>query len=99
MARKSSAAAEFIAVTEYQHELATEVCEAQDDETKKGIDKLYTVLRSHSTGARFDLTDEQLEQALFVIAVESVKDLALLDIRIGTFKFDESTCVKCGGEV
>lgn len=105
MARKTGLSArdiareEFTTLVDYQHDLAVEVYEAQDEETKEAIDKLKTTLAQYNTGLSFDLPDKWIDMALFVVAVEVVKDLALLDIRVAGFTFIEDACVKCGGEV
>lgn len=107
MARKSLAAfsardiatEEFEAVTEYQHELATEAYKAQDAETRIAIDKLVHVLKQYSTGSKLNTSADMIDKALFVVAVEVVKDLALLDLRVEGFVFPQDACVKCGEEV
>lgn len=90
---------EFIALAEYQAELARETYFAQDSETQDAIDKMASVLAQYSTGSTFDVSEEVLDKALSVIVMEVVKDLALLDIRVANFTFIEGSCVKCGGEV
>ena len=102
--RKSSinfdqAAEEFVTLVDYQHDLAREVYDAQDEETKAAIDKLKATLAQYNTGLSFDIPDKWIGIALFVIAVEVVKDLALLDIRVADFAFTEDSCVKCGGGI
>lgn len=110
MARKSLSAfdvqtAEFVMLAEYQHELARETYGKQDKETQKVIDKLVHLLRGYSTGSKFNtnaklrVAEEHIEMALFVIAVEVVKDLALCDLRVANFVLPKDVCVKCGEEV
>lgn len=102
MARKTSPAklAETIMLIEYRYEVATEAYEAQDEETQTAIKKIIGTLTSHSTGAVMqELAQGIIDMALFVLAMDVVKDLALLDIRVANFTFDDRTCVSCGGEV
>ena len=109
MARKSLDALNrldmFEEVSAVKYDLAHEVYDAQDDETKMLIDKIEHTLRQYATATvkigkrNWDITEEQLHFNLFYLAVEVVKDLALLDIRVGNFTFPEDVCATCGGEV
>lgn len=104
MARKTMAAfdvksAEFSALAEYQYEVAMETLDKQDTETQALIQKVYGVLKQHSTGSKLAVTEDEVDKALFAVAMEVVKDMALLGIRLGEFVFPDNQCAKCGEEV
>jgi len=112
MARKSladlyphkEALDEFVAVSLVKYEMAEEVYDAQDDETRTAINAIMGVLSTYATGnmtikgESIKVPDTALQQNLLYLAVEVVKDLALLGIRVANFEFPK-LCVTCGVEV
>lgn len=104
MARKSLSAfdvksAQFSALVDYQYEVGMEGNAKQTRETRKLITKVYDVLKQHSTGSPLEVTEDEIDRALWVVAWGVVQDMALLGIRLGEFVFADGVCVKCGGEV
>ena len=99
-------------ISEVKYELAKEAYDAQDDDTKAVIDKMVETLRTYCTGyinlqlqpptgamVPVKLNNEYLGYNLLFLAVEIVKDLALLDIKVASFKFPPSMCATCGAEL
>lgn len=86
-------------VTEYTYTVARETYGTQDKETRAAIDKMWSVLVKHSTGSKLNVSEEVIKNALFVIAVDITKDLALLGIKVEQFIMPTNICIKCGGEV
>src|SRR5262245_25436912 len=103
---------QFKAVSEIKMELAQEAYDMQDAETQKVIDKMVETMRTYCTGyinvqlqpptgalVPVKIDNEYLGYNLFFLAVEIVKDLALLDIKVANFVFPPSMCAKCGAEL
>lgn len=103
---------EWKAVTEMRHELAKEAYDFQDEETQHVLDRIRDRLRlgangyvtiqvNHPHGAQVPVKVEQeyLDYNIMYVAVEILKDLALFDIRVGSFQFPPSQCVTCGAEI
>jgi hypothetical protein len=99
-------------VSEVKYELAKEAYDEQDRATQAVIDKMVDTLRTYCTGyinvqlqpptgalVPVKLTNEYLGYNLLFLAVEIVKDLALLDIKVASFKFPKSMCAVCGAEL
>lgn len=107
-----NAVEEFQSISELKYELGMEVYEAQDDATKKAIDRIVGTLQVYATGfitvqlqpphggvvpVRIDA--KYLGYNLLWLAIEICKDMAILGIRIASFDFPPSQCVKCGAEI
>jgi hypothetical protein len=100
---------DFEAVSAVKFEMALDVYAVQDEETQKVIDLIAATLRQYSNGhaklkvsGRFEfvpIPEEMLNQTLMYLAVEVVKDLAILGIRVANFEFPPNICVTCGVEV
>lgn len=103
---------EFRSTSAIKNEVATDVYNLQTKTTQAAIDKITATLRKHATGyvnlnvggkaqevkvANAD--SEYLGFSLFYLAVESVKDMAFVGIRLATFRFPPTLCVSCGGDV
>lgn len=104
-----SAVEDFEAVSLVKYEMAQDAYELQDEETQKVIDRIAGTLRSYATGflnvkvgnvyVPIKVDNDYLGYNLFYLAVEVVKDLAFLDIRVANFVFPPSQCVKCGADI
>jgi hypothetical protein len=103
---------QYKSVSEIKYELAKEAYDEQDAATQAVIDRMVETLRTYCTGyinvqlqpptgARVPvkLTNEYLGYNLLFLAVEIVKDLALLDIKVASFRFPKSMCAVCGAEL
>lgn len=105
LGRIDPAIEEFVEITSYKAEIAVATFDAQDKETQKLILKIADVLKQYATGTiqvgrrSIDITADVLKENCLYLAVEIVKDLAMLDIRVGNFVFPQGACVKCGGDV
>lgn len=111
MARKTAKAhdeeiiEEFVAVSEIKDELAGDVYGNQDDKTKAALALIVKTLRTYSTGKivvdgeELEIEPDVLAQNFRWLAVEIVKDLALLGIRVESFNFPEALCAICGTEL
>lgn len=86
---------EQIAVAEYKSVLFTEVYDQQDAATRGMIDKIVAQLRVYN---KTPMAEPYLTFNLQWLAVEIVKDMAMVGIRLGTFAFPEGVCAVCGAE-
>lgn len=114
MARKSAAVAdprirEAVEMAEIEAEVRGELADTaidlQDDKTKALIEQMVAELRKGVTGnivvkdvpAR--ISDDAVEANLRYVATEILKDLAVFDIRVGTYNLPSHLCVLCGVEL
>lgn len=94
---------------EVRYQIAKDAYDAQDAETQALLDRMVAVLRLHATvyvdvtanpphGGTVPVKMEAryIDQNLLYIAVETLKTLAIFDVRVANFKFPESLCVSCG---
>jgi hypothetical protein len=97
---------------EIRHELAQEAYDFQDDATKAVIDRIVSRLRlsaggyitvhvnpPHGNKVPVKFEQAYLDFNLLYVATEILKDNALFDIRIASYKFPPSQCVTCGVEL
>lgn len=99
----------FAAQAEARKELAIQVYDHQDAGTQEAIEIIRdqivhmsrgeVTLKIGSTRRVFTLPADTIQANAFYAAVEIVKDLAIMDIRIGNFKFDLKHCAECGAEI
>lgn len=110
--RVEEAMAEWRALTEVRYELAREAYDFQDDKTKALIDRIVRRLREgasgyitirlnppHGQAVPVKVDQEYLGFNLLYVATEILKDLAMFDIKVGTYKLPPSLCVNCGAEL
>ncbi len=103
---------EWKLMTETRYEIAMEAYEYQDDETKKVLDRIVIRLRMGANGmirvrvnpphggtVPVQVEQEWLDMNLLYVATEILKDLALFDIKVGTYQFPPSLCVSCGTQI
>lgn len=101
---------QFAFITAVKAELAQEVYDAQDAKTKTAINMIQSKLRQLVTDtiiltlenggkAEAQITAEDLEQNVLWLAVEIVKDLAIVGVQVANFKFPTKSCAICGGDV
>lgn len=92
-------------VSEMKAELAKDVYELQDKETKAAIDKIIGTLRSYSEssikvlGEGVDIHKLTLDMNLLYLAVEVVKDLGLVGYKVANFHFPTELCAACGSDL
>lgn len=86
---------EALLVAEMKGELAKEVYDAQDKETRALLDKLAAQVRTYT---KETLPEPWHSHNINWLAIEIVKDLAITGIRLGTFTFPEGVCAVCGSE-
>jgi len=109
---QADAVDEYKLTSEVKYELAKAAYDAQDAKTQKVIDRMVETLRTYCTGyvtiqlqpptgalVPVKISNEYLGFNLLFLAVEIVKDLALLDIRVANFQFPQSQCAMCGAEL
>lgn len=99
LAVRDEATEDFITVTEYQYEVDMEINAKQDAGTRQAILNVLGVLKEHNTDCIYEATEDEIDRALWVIALEIVKDMAILGYRLGTFTLPIDQCVKCGEEI
>jgi hypothetical protein len=100
---------EFEAVSEMKYEIAKASYDAQDDDTRKMIDKLVKVLDQHATGhitlsLDGDSVPVEVEKKYvgfntLYIVMDMLKTLALFDIRVGKYTFPDMYCSNCEAEL
>jgi len=107
--RLRSVTEDFEATSIVKRDMAQDAYDAQDKETQAVIDRITATLQQHATGyitpkiqgsvvpVRVD--NEYLGYNLFYLAVEIVKDLAFVGIRVAKFEFPQSLCASCSAEV
>lgn len=111
-ARVTEALDEWKALTEVRYELAKETYDFQDDKTKALLDRIVNRLRigasgyitirinpPHAASVPVKIDQEYLNYNLLYVATEILKDLAMFDICVGTYKLPPSLCVNCGAEI
>lgn len=103
---------EFKAISEMKYELAKEAYDSQDAQTQVVIDRVVGTLRQYATGyinvqlnppegapVPVKLDNRYLGFNLFWLAIEIVKDLAFVGIRVENFEFPPTQCAQCGVEL
>lgn len=102
----------FKSVSEIKYELAKDAYDAQDEETKAVIDRIHDTLRVYASGyitvqlsppsgdlVPVKIDNDYLTYNLLWLAVEIIKDLAILGTRVANFEFPPSMCAICGSEI
>lgn len=99
----------FKALSLVKGEMARDAYAVQDKATKKAIDRIVATLQQHARGevnlkvgntlVPVKVDDQTLGFNLFYLAVEIVKDLGFVGIKVANFKFPAHLCVRCGEEV
>jgi hypothetical protein len=100
---------EFKATSLVKYEMAMDAYNLQDKETRAVIDRIVATLQQYATGflnvkvgstyTPIKIDNDYLGYNLLYLAVEVVKDLAFLQIKVANFVFPPSLCYKCGAEV
>lgn len=100
---------EFKELSEVRQEIAKDAYDVQDEITQQTIDRITATLQQYATGyitAKVNKTavpvkidNDFIGMNLFYLAVEIVKDLAFMDIRVAEFEFPEQICASCGIEL
>ena len=106
------ALADFKEAAEDRYNRAMKVYEAQDNETKDALDRMIDLLsgiarkrmwvapsRGSEHRAVVLLPDQVIRQNMTYMAVEILKDLAQMDVRVAGFKFPEGLCLVCSTEI
>lgn len=100
----------FQAVSEFKEELARAAIDEQDKPTQKAIYAIHKILVDNATSA---ITDRDPDGNLCTVnvdikyisynflwlAVQIVKGLALVDLRVANFNFPPSLCSNCEAEL
>jgi hypothetical protein len=102
----------FRASTEARYRISREVFEAQDVQTRDVISRIQDrlmigangVIRVYPDGKRqqsvlLNVGLEYIEMNALYVAVEILKDLALMDVRIANFEFPKTVCAECGVKI
>lgn len=105
----TAALEDFKSVSEIKYELAKEAYDAQDAETRRVIDRIHGTLQTSATGYvnlvvnravyPVKIEADYLGFNLLYLAVEIVKDLGIMGIRVANWKFAETLCASCGAEI
>ena len=100
---------EFKELSEVRQEIAKDAYDVQDELTQQTIDRITATLQQYATGyitakvnrsaVPVKIDNDFIGMNLFYLAVEIVKDLAFMDIRVAEFEFPEQICASCGIEL
>jgi hypothetical protein len=101
---------EFASLSAVKYDMALEMLDAQDEATRNVVGRIAKTLEEYAVNevqasfgsvkaVTITLDDEQVQQNCVWIAVEIVKDLGFLGVRVANFSFPESICTSCGGPV
>ena len=105
--RVTEAVEEAEVEAEVRGELADAAYELQDERTRALLDKMVAELRQNVTGNVIvgiagqgaPISREALDANLRYVATEILKNLAVFDIRVGTYVIPSNLCVLCGVEL
>lgn len=100
----------FKRATQARYDLARQTFDAQDEETQEVIYRIQKMLSMNANGyVRFhprgnkrlgsvpvSVGMDYIEMNAFYLAIEILKDLAYMDVRVAKFQFDEAHCIECG---
>lgn len=90
---------------EVRGELADAAIELQDAPTKKLIERMVKRLQGSNkpsiivSGEVVPVSETAFLANLRYVATEVLKDLAVFDIRVGTYALPSTLCVSCGVEI
>lgn len=100
---------EFKSVSLVKYDMARDAYTVQDKATQKTIDRIVGTLQQHATGyitakvnnamVPVKIDNEYLGYNLLFLAVEIVKDLAIMGQKVSNFEFPEALCASCGAEI
>lgn len=102
--------AELIKSVDERYEIAERLYQSQDQPTREAVERMADMISQISptriwvaktrTGPRIaiDIPEDTHRKLSVYTAVEAVKDLGLMDIRVANFTFNGS-CVECGTPV
>lgn len=102
---------DFIADAKKRYNHAHEIYKQQDADTQDALDRIIALLCQITrrnmwvqVGAREDrlvltIPDETIYNNMFYMAVEIIKDLAVMDIRVANYKHPANLCAMCGATV
>jgi hypothetical protein len=100
---------EFQVLSEVRQEIAKDAYDVQDAGTQRTIDRMVATLQQYATGyitakvgktvVPVKIDNDFIGMNLFYLAVEIVKDLAFMDIRVAEFEFPEQLCAVCGTQL
>lgn len=109
LASLKSVIEEFEALSLVRYELAVDAYEYQDDETKAVIDKMVATLRQHANGTvnvqhggkltPLKVGDETFAKNLLYTALEVVKSMYFVGLKVANFKWKPTACIACGAEI
>lgn len=102
------ALAEFQEASQDRYDRAMVIYEAQDNETKDALDRMIDLLsgiarkrmwvgagRHSDSRLVMTLPDQVIRHNMTYMAVEILKDLAQMDVRVASFKFPKDLCIVC----
>lgn len=61
-----------------------------------GVVRVYYEGNRREGGVAVTVDMEYIEMNAFYMAIEILKDLAMMDVRVDKFKYPESFCAECG---
>lgn len=104
-----SAMVDFTADAKARYEKANAIYAQQDSDTQDALDRMTALLCQIArrrmwvgVGSREDrlvctIPEEVVYHNMFYMAVEIMKDLAVMDIKVANYKHPENICAMCGG--
>jgi hypothetical protein len=106
-----AAMADFKAEAKKRYDHAHAIYNKQDDDTQDALDRVTALLCQTarrnlwvSVGKRGDrlisqIPEETIYHNMHYMAVEILKDLAVMDIKVANFKWTDRLCALCGNEI
>lgn len=100
----------WIAAAKARARYALDAYHEQDDRTKEALSRIRDVLMANAGGlvripvpgrmpVAVQIESEHIENNALYMAVEIMKDLAFMGIRVADFTFPQSYCASCGAEL
>jgi len=100
----------FQKATKARYDLARKAFDAQDEQTQEvilriqkmlcvnanGVVRVYFNGNRREGGVAVTVDMDYIEMNAFYMAIEILKDLAMMDVRVAKFKYPESFCAECG---
>lgn len=100
----------FREATQARFDLAQQTFDAQDPETQAVVLRIQKMLCQNASGVirvfpngekrnlsvNVSVEMDYIEMNAFYLAIEILKDLAFMDVRVANFKFSEAFCADCG---
>lgn len=96
---------EWKELVKFRERIAREAYDFQDDKTQGVLDRIRDRLVISANGLvqvggfRVKVDLQYIEANALYVATEILKDLAMMDVKVATYKFPPTFCAECGAEI